>query len=299
MILVTGATGFVGQHLMERLRGRGEALRPLVRDARDARDAERLRSLDVEPVVGDVVDPAALARAMAGVDTVVHLAAITVEKGAATFDRVNARGTYNVVDAARHAGVARFLYLSASGARDDPRYPYLRSKWRGEQAVAGSGIPYVVLRPSLIFGRSDHFCAALASLARRSPVVPIPGDGQSLFQPVWVEDVCTCVLKALDDDVYLGGVYEIGGPEQLSYDEIADIVMRVLGKRRRKVHVPLTLLTPAVAVMRALALEPPIAPGRPDLLEIDSGVAPNTLPALFGIERPAYLQAKLDDIRGW
>lgn len=106
MILVTGATWFVGQHLMERLRARGEAIRPFVRDAGDA---ERLRGLHVEPVVGDVADPAALARAMAGVDTVIHIAAIPAKKGATTFERVNVRGARNVVDAARHAGVARFL----------------------------------------------------------------------------------------------------------------------------------------------------------------------------------------------
>jgi len=293
MILVTGATGFVGQHLMDRLRERGEALRPLVRDARDA---ERLRSLNVEPVVGDVTDLAALARAMTGVDTVIHLAAITVEKVAATFERVNARGARNVADAARNAGVARFLYLSVNGARDDPRYPYVRSKWRGEQAVVASGIPYTVLRPSLIFGRGEQFCAALASLARRSPVMPIAGDGKTLFQPVWVEDVCSCLLKALDDDAYLGRVYEVGGPEQLSYDEIVDIVMRVLGKRRRKVHVPLMLLKPA-AIMSAVLPMSLVTPGQLDLLTIDHTAALNPLPALFGIARPAYLQAKLDDIR--
>ncbi len=293
MILVTGATGFVGQHLMDRLRERGATIRPLVRDVRDA---ARLRGLHVEPVVGDVTNPAALARAMTGVDTVIHLAAITVERGAATFERVNARGARHMVDAARNAGVARFLYLSVNGARDDSRYPYPRSKWRGEQAVVASGIPYAVLRPSLIFGRGDHFCAALASLARRSPVVPIVGDGKSLFQPVWVEDVCSCILKALDDDAYLGHVYEIGGSEQLSYDEIADIVMRVLGKRRRKVHVPLALLKPVAAIMPAVLPMSLVTPGQLDLLLIDNSAEPDSLPALFGIARPAYLQAKLDYI---
>lgn len=294
MILLTGATGFVGRHLLARLQQRGEPLRPLVHDAAAA---QRLRATNVEPTVGDVTDPASLRRALQGVDTVIHLVAIITEKGGATFARINAQGTRNVVEAARAAGVTRFLHMSANGAQDNPRYPYLQTKWQGEQAVAASGLPYSILRPSVIFGHGDQFFNTLATLVRLNPIVPIPGNGQSRFQPIWVEDVCTCFLTMLDDDTYLGRGYDVGGPEQLSYDEMIDVLMRVLGQRRPKLHLPIPLLKPAAALMAAALPRPPVTPGQLDLLEVDNVTAPNPLPTLFGIAKPAYLQAKLDYIR--
>jgi NADH dehydrogenase len=293
MILVTGATGFVGRHLVARLQARGEQVRPLVRNAATA---QRARATNIEPAIGDVTDPASLERAMEGVDAAIHLVAIIVEKGSATFERINVQGTRNVVAAARAAGVKRFLHMSANGAQDNPRYPYLQSKWRGEQAVIESGLPNSILRPSLIFGRGDQFFTTLAMVVRLNPIVPIVGDGTSMFQPIWVEDVCTCFLKMLDD-AYLGRSFDVGGPEQLSYEDLVDIVMRVLGTRKPKIHVPIPLMKPMAAAMEALLPQPPVTPGLLDLLEIANVTAPNPLPELFGIERPAYLQAKLDYIK--
>ncbi len=293
MILVTGATGYVGQHLLARLVAHGDIVRPLVRDAAAA---ARVRGVNVEPVIGDVTDPASLAGRLDGVDTVIHLVAIIVEKGKATFEDTNAQGSRNVVAEAKRAGVKRFLHIGANGARDDAAYPYLRSKWLGEQAVIKSGIPYAVLNPSLIFGSGDVFFNTLATLVRLNPIVPVVGSGTSKFQPIWVEDVCTCLLKCLDDETYLNKTYDIGGPEQLTYDEMIAIIMRVLGKRRPTIHVPIALMKPAAAVMAAILPQPPVTPGQLDLLKIDNITAPNPLPALFGIAEPAYLQAKLDYI---
>src|ERR671937_461544 len=131
MILVTGAAGVVGRPPVARLQARGEQVRPLVRNAATA---QRARATNIEPTIGDVTDAASLERALEGVDAAIHLVAIIVEKGSATFERINVRGTPNVVAAARAAGVKRFLHMSANGAQDNPRYPYLRSKWQGEQA---------------------------------------------------------------------------------------------------------------------------------------------------------------------
>src|SRR5438105_15535887 len=115
MILVTGATGFVGRHLVARLQARGDQVRPLVRNAATA---QRARATNIEPAIGDVTEPASLERAMEGVDAVIHLVAIIVEKGSATFERINVQGTRNVVAAARAAGVTRFLHMTANAAQD-------------------------------------------------------------------------------------------------------------------------------------------------------------------------------------
>ena len=293
MILITGATGYVGQHLVGRLRERAEPLRGL---ARDSGASQRLRTLGLEVAIGDVTAPVSLRGAMEGVDTVVHLVAIITEKHD-TFERIIAQGTRNVVAAAEAVGVARLLYMSANGAQDNPRYPYLQAKWQAEQAVIGSGLSYSILRPSLIFGEGDQFFNTLASVVRLNPVVPVVGHGKSMFQPIWVEDVCTCLLRMLDDDAYLGKTFDVGGPEQLSYEDLLDIIMRVLGKRKPKLHVPVALMKPLAALMERVLPNPPVTPAQLDLLELDNITAPNPLPELFGIEKPAYLQAKLGYIR--
>lgn len=293
MILITGATGYVGTHLVQRLRERGEPLRALVRDEKAA---ARARGAGMDAPIGDVTDPESLRRAMEGVRTVIHLVAIITEKHD-TFERNIAQGTRNMVAAAKMAGVTRFLHMSANGAQDNPRYPYLRAKWQAEQAVIGSGIPYSILRPSLIFGEGDQFFNTLAGVVRLNPVVPVVGDGTSMFQPIWVEDVCSCFVKMLDDDAYLGKACAVGGPEQLSYEDLLDIIMRVLGKRKPKLHVPVALMKPLAALMEKVLPSPPVTPAQLDLLELDNTTAPNPLPELFGIANPAYLQAKLDYIR--
>ena len=290
MILVTGATGFVGRHLVGRLQGRGEHIHVLAHSAASAR---RARAPLITTAMGDVTDRASLRQAMDGVDTVIHLVAIIFEKRASTFLGVIAQGTRNVVDPARSAGVRRFLYMSALGAQNNARYPYLEAKWEAEQTVIGSGLAYGILRPSVIFGPGDQFFNTLASLVRLNPVVPIPGNGQARFQPIWVEDVATCFTKMLDDDGYLGRTLEVGGPEQMTYDDMIDVVMRVLGKRRPKVHMPVALMKPVAALMETLLARPPVTPGQLDLLEVDNVAAADSLPALFAIEKPAYLQAKL------
>lgn len=293
MILITGATGYVGRHLVRRLRERDEPLRGL---ARDNRAVQRLEALGLEAARGDVTAPEALRRAMEGVDTVIHLVAIITEKQDA-FERTIAQGTRNVVAAAQAAGVTRFLHMSANGAQDNPRYPYLQAKWQAEQAVIGSGLRYSILRPSVIFGEGDQFFNTLATVVRLNPIVPVVGNGKSLFQPIWVEDVCTCFLTMLDDDTYLGKAFDVGGPEQLSYENLLDIIMRVLGKRKPKLHVPVALMKPLAAVMERVLPNPPVTPAQLDLLELDNITAPNPLPEMFGIEQPAYLQAKLGYIR--
>jgi uncharacterized protein YbjT (DUF2867 family) len=290
MILVTGGTGFVGSHLTARLRAQGEDVRLLARHA--GRGAG-----GVEQVAGDIANPDSVRRAVDGADIVIHLVAIILEKGNQTFERIIAQGTRNLASAAADAGVKRFIYMSANGARNDPAFPYLYAKWQAEQAVIASGIPYGILRPSVIFGSGGAFYQTMATLVRLNPVVPVPGDGKARFQPIWVEDVCTCLIKMAAEDAYLGQAFDVGGPEQMTYEEMLAVVMRVLGKRRPIVHLPMALMKPAAALMAALLPNPPVTPVQLDMLSIDNVTAPNPLPEMFGIAKPAYLQAKLDYIR--
>ena len=178
MILVTGATGFIGRRIVTRLVERGEEVRRLVRPVPNPR-ASGLPA--VHFVTGDVTDRDSLRAACEGVDMVVHTVAVIREKGRTTFEAVNVQGTRNVVEAAEQAGVRKIVHLSAIGAAPDPQYPYLRSKWEGEEAVVNSKLRHVVMRPSLVFGPGDEFINALAATIRVGPVVRLSGRGMRSF----------------------------------------------------------------------------------------------------------------------
>lgn len=278
-ILLTGGTGFVGTAIRQALGDR--PIRLLVRSAA-AHSA--LASGNVELVEGDVTDASSLRGAMDGCDSVIHLVAIIEEQGDATFDRVIRQGTEHVVAEAQRAGVSRLIDMSAMGARDDARYPYLKAKWDGEQAVRASGLDWTIFRPSVIFGPRDGFINVLADLVRKAPVIPVVGDGGSKFQPVAVGEVATAFANALEQPSAIGSVYELGGPEILTYEAMLDTIAARLGKKRPKVHVPLGLMKMVVAASSPLpkALRPPVTGEQLRMLSLDNCTDDSATPHLIG-----------------
>lgn len=279
MILVTGGTGYIGQRLVARLAEEGEKVRVLARGLRQARLPD-----NVEIATGNVVAGQGLAEAMQGVERVVHLVAIIREKGDQTFDGVIRQGTENTVAAAVAASVRKFVYQSAIGARDDPSYRYHKAKWDAEQAVSNSGLKHTIVRPSLVFGEGDEFFTTLASLVRWNPVVPIAGDGKTRFQPIWVEDVVTCLVQCLKDSVHDNERVEIGGPEHLTYEEMVDLVKRVVGARRLKMHVPLFLMRRIASLMEFALPKPPVTREQLKMLAIDNITDLDALERQFGFK---------------
>jgi uncharacterized protein YbjT (DUF2867 family) len=187
-VLVTGASGFVGSYVVPALVSDGHRVIGLVRNEDGGRLVQsRLASAglgQVEVRHGDVTRPETLARALDGVDAVVHLVAIPRDyNGGADLRLVNTEGTRNVVEAARSAGVRRFVHMGAMGVEDDPRLHYASSKAKAEAIVAESGLDWTILKPSLIFGERDGFFNVVAGLVRLAPIVPVPGPGESRFQP--------------------------------------------------------------------------------------------------------------------
>jgi len=291
MILVTGGTGYIGRRLVARLAEGGEKVRVLARGRRQAPLPDT-----VEVVKGDVSSGEGLAEAMAGIERIVHLVAIIREVRHQTFDGVIRQGTENVANAARAAGIKKFVYQSAIGARDDPFYRYHKAKWDAEQAVSNSGLNYTILRPSLVFGEGDEFFTTLAGLVRWNPVVPIAGDGKTRFQPIWVEDDVTCLAHCLKDGVHDREVLEIGGPEHLTYEEMVDLVMATLGTQRLKAHVPLFLMRPIVAVMEFALPKPPVTREQLKMLAIDNITALDAVERQFGF-KPQPLAEGLDYLK--
>jgi len=273
-IAVVGATGFVGSHLVPHLVEGGHTVRAISRRGR------RLPGwgAEVQPLAADVETGAGLGAALTGVDALVHLVAIPREGDGRRFDQVNVRGVERTLAAARSAGVGRFVHVSALGVSDDTRLGFLSSKWRGEQLVRESGIPWVVLRPSLLFGVGDGFFNLIKlTLTWWSPgVVAIPGDGLTRFQPLSVDDLATAVERSLVDGERAGSVYELGGPAYLTYRQIVDAVMAATGKRRLKLNMPIPVISAATAVTDRLL---PIFPvshdqiasmGRPNYADLDA-----------------------------
>jgi uncharacterized protein YbjT (DUF2867 family) len=255
MILVTGGTGFVGPKVVHALRAEGRDVRAVVRDASRA---DTLRNWDCELVEGDVTDAASLKRAAAGCDAVVHLVAI-ITGSASDFERVMVRGTENLVAAAQEAGVRRFVLMSALGVSEQTRSltPYYASKWAMEAAVQASGLEHVIFRPSFVFGRDGGVLPTFIRQVRWSPVTPVLGSGESRIQPIWVEDVAAYFAKSIDLPEAANRTFELGGPDQVTWNELYQRIAKVLGKRRLRLNVPIPLVRPGAAVAELLP-KPPI-----------------------------------------
>ena len=190
MVLLTGATGFVGSHLLRHLQAAGHQVRCL---ARPGPKADVLKQTGAEVAHGDILEPTTLPAALEGIEQLIHLVGIIIERGRQTFVRVHHEGTRNLVAAARQGGVKRIVHMSALGARPDAgATPYNRTKAAAEQAVIQGGIPYVILRPSIIFGPRDVFVTQMTGLIRPwfIPVIHIAGSGRYPLQPVFIDNVC-------------------------------------------------------------------------------------------------------------
>ena len=270
----------MGRHVTTLLAGRGHQVRALVRRDDPGRAAA---ALPAERTPGDLADPAALAALTRGADVIVHLVGIIVEAGAATFEAVHVEGTRRLLTAAREAGVRRFVHMSAVGARDEPGATrYHRTKWRAEELVRSSGLPHAIFRPSIISGPENRPIRTLARLHRWSPLVPVFGDGGFAMQPVWIGDVALAFALAAERPA-LSGVFELGGPATLTYEEFVRAIGRAAGHPRRLVHVPLAVARAAAA---ALGVMGPLAPLTLDQLQMlveGSATPANALESTFGI----------------
>jgi len=236
-ILVTGGTGFVGTHVVNALARRGHGIAVLARHPDRARNRY---NRPVEVCRGDVLDPASLARAVAGRDAVIHLVGIIHEKGAQTFDRMHREAVENVVGAMKATGVRRLLHMSAMGTADDSPSEYGRTKAAGERVVRESGLDWTIFRPSIVFGPGDGFVSLLAPIIRGNPIfIPVIGNGEAKFQPVSVYDVARVFADALEKPETIGRAFEVGGPDVLTLNEVYREIATAVGKRRKPLlHLP-------------------------------------------------------------
>jgi nucleoside-diphosphate-sugar epimerase len=285
-VLVTGANGYVGNNIVPKLVERGYTVRAQVRDMEKTK--MRLGELadKVEIVKADVTDRATLPAIMEGVDVVIHLVAIAIERGGATYEEVNYQGTINVVDAAREAGVKRFINMSQNGADSSLPYRFLKSKGMAQEYVRDySVMDWTALRPSAIFGEQDEFFNSFARLVQLTPLVfPLVAHGKPTFQPVSVLDVAEAAVRCIEDDTTIGKELVLGGPEVLSLGDIERRVLEEVGAKRILFGAPVALLRPAVAVMELVFVSPPVTSSLLELLSVPNIVEDNALVNHFGME---------------
>jgi NADH dehydrogenase len=273
MILVTGGTGFVGGHVVRALRDAGRHVRVLVRDPGAAGELE---ALGCELVEGDMTEPETLGRALDGVACVVHLVAIRQGKDE-QFERIMSRGTRDLVDAAHREGVGRFVHMSALGTNERTKdlVPYYRAKWEMEQAVQGSGLPYVVFRPSFVFGADGGILPTFRRIARLAPVTPITGSGEQRIQPIWVDDVAAYFARAVELEDATNRTFEVGGPDVVDWNELWARLKRALGVRRPSIHLPMAFMRANALVTERLPGDVPLTRDLLKMMEAGDNVATN------------------------
>jgi len=270
LILVTGGTGFVGGHVVHELRGRDLPVRCLVRDLRRG---ARLAAWGCELVEGDVTQAASLRGAVAGVDTVIHLVAIRQGKRE-QFRRIMVEGTRDLLAASREAGVRRFVHMSALGTTEETKdaVPYYWAKWENEQQVQGSTLPYVIFRPSFVFGPDGGILPTFVKLAKLTPVTPIVGSGRQRIQPIWADDLAKFFADAVERDDVANRSFEVGGPDAVSWNEFWVRLKRVRGIRRPSLHVPIGLMKVNALVTERLPGDIPLTRDLLKMLELGDNV---------------------------
>ena len=254
MILVTGSTGFVGPHVVHALRERDKPVRALVRTP-SGRSATTLAAWGAELVQGDMTDRESLRRAVDGAEVVLHLVAIR-QGPEEQFRQIMEQGTRELVAAAQEAGVRRFVLMSALGTSEETKdlVPYYHAKWEQEQTLRTSGLEHVIFRPSFVFARDGGILPTFTKLAKLTPVTPIIGSGQQRIQPIWIDDVGAYFAQSVDLPEAANRIFELGGPDVVSWNEFWQRLKSVLGQRRPSIHVP-------TRVMRVNALLTERLPG--------------------------------------
>ncbi len=292
MLLITGAAGYIGRHLVARLVAQGERPRCLVRNPKSA--ASVLPADKVEFVQGDTTQAATLQAAVAGVDTIVHAAFITADRKARSssfYDDTNVQGTANLIAAAKTAGVQRIIEISGLGTRPDRPGTYMQGRYLSEKMLIDSELNWTIVRPSVLFGKGAPFITGLTDLLRSAPVVPLIGGGKVRFQPIYVEDVVTVIIKVLENPETMGRkIYTIGGPEYYSFTQIFDLLLKTMGKVRPKVYAPMPLVAIGAAAMEAIFPKPPLTKAAMTLFSFDNTTDLNSVQRDFGFTPISFKQ---------
>jgi uncharacterized protein YbjT (DUF2867 family) len=269
-ITVFGGTGFIGRHLVALLLRSGATVRLAVRHSGGAKRVTDPAQAP-EIVQADVLDDRAVCNAIAGADAVVNLVGILTERARQTYRAIHVEAARRVALVAQDHGVTRLIHVSALGG--SPTSPAIsdRTKANGEQAVRAVFPQATIVRPSLVYGKDDHFFSRFAAMVRNSPVLPLIGGGATKFQPVFIGDAAAGLLELLKRPDTAAKTYEFGGPHVYSFKELLELLLVALNRQRVLFPIPFALAEMQAGLLELLP-NPPLTRDQVLLLKTDKVV---------------------------
>ncbi len=241
---MTGATGFTGCYTIPRLIAAGHSLKCL---CRSESNISRLGDYKLDWVHGDLADKHQLAEAMDGCEGLINIASLGFGHAA------------NIINAAQSAAIQRAIFISTTAIFTSLNSTSKSTRMEAEELIRSSGLNFTILRPTMIYGSQlDRNISRLIRMIRKWPLIPIPGNGTFLQQPVYVDDVAAAVLNVLDYDFTLGKSYNIAGLEPVTYNQMIDIIAGQIEKRVHKIHFPADLTVNLFSFFEKIGLRLPI-----------------------------------------
>ncbi|MEX2162363.1 MAG: NAD(P)H-binding protein [Anaerolineales bacterium] len=295
MILVTGGAGFIGQRLVQRLVDEGHSVRILIRPS--ASSPRLPQGLSVQAAISSLADPRGLRAALVGVDAIYHLAAVDWLDPAANFRATETEGTRNLLDAAQDAGVGRFVFVSHLGADRAAAFAALKAKGIAEEFVRQSPLAFTILRSGLVFGPRDHFTTGLAKLLAFARVFALPLDGRILMQPLWIEDLVSCLTWCMAGEETVGQTIEVGGPEHISLRRVCEMIRDKAGLDTRMISGRPSYLRLLVSLLKAVKPRLPVSNYWLDYFAANRICELDTLPRAFHL-LPARFSQKTEYLAG-
>ncbi|HEX2995826.1 MAG TPA: NAD-dependent epimerase/dehydratase family protein [Anaerolineales bacterium] len=292
MILVTGATGFIGRALVRHLSETGLQVRVLLRAA--PKSPRLPRGVPVEVAVVSLTEERSVRAALRGVDEIYHLSSAATEGRRGSLMKTDIEGTRVLAQVAASAEIKRLIFLSHIGADRASAFPVQKAKGIAEEHIRKSGVPYTIIRSSVVFGPEDRFTNNLSRLLRMSPgIFPIPGDGRTMLQPLWVEDLVTCMTWALQNPEMVNQTYEIGGGEYFTLRQVLETLMNVGHIRRLLVPLPTPYVRALLVTLDAFIPNFNVSTYWLDYAAVNRTCPVDNMPRTFGL-MPARFGYRLD-----
>jgi len=282
MILIAGATNFVGRAVARQLAAQDREIRCLVQPSRYQQQLPT--DISFSTVSASLTDLPALRTAMQGISVILHLTREEDDPQVRELE-THVKGTENLLEAARAAGITRLIYLSRLGATPASAYPLFRIKGEAEVKIDESGFDYTTLRTAVLYGEDDAFTTRLVMLAKMWPLLlPIPDVGMVRFQPLWVEDLARCIVAAIDREDLIGRMVTVGGPEHYTIEQMIRRVLEAAGMRRHLLHISMPLMRTGSDFLGSLFARNPAPTWWLDLAAAGSATELGTIPKHFGFE---------------